>query len=58
MSKEQQRKQQAYYEGYHDGRKGRGYRWDRHPYLGRYHRGYKEGKEERQTPKIISYTDL
>ena len=58
MSKTKQRKDQAFYEGYHDARKSKGFRWKRHPYLGRYKAGYKKGKAERQDVGIVGYDDL
>lgn len=46
MSKTKQRKDQAYYEGYHDGKKGRPFRWKRHPHLGLYRKGYRQGEKD------------
>lgn len=58
MSKTKQRKDQAYYEGYHDGRKGKPFGYKRHPYLGRYKAGYKKGIKEWQDVPVETYDDL
>lgn len=62
MSKTKQRKDQAYYEGFHDARKEKPFRWKSHPYIGRYRRGYRDGqaalKEKREWLPTLGYDDL
>jgi hypothetical protein len=55
VSKAKQRKDQVYYEGYHDGKKGRYFRWKRHPHFGLYRRGFKQGQKD---GFIVGWEDL
>ena len=58
MSKTRQRKEQAYYEGLKDGRRGLPPRWKKHPFLKFYKRGHRQGTVEREDVQIVSYDDL
>jgi len=62
MSKTKQRKDQAYYEGFHDARKCHPFRWKTHPFLSRYRKGYKDGevwlKDKRENLPEVGYDDL
>ena len=47
MSKTSQRKREAYKDGYRDGFKGYPFKWKRHPFLGLYKSGHRDGEWDR-----------
>lgn len=58
MSKTKQRRDQAYNDGYRDGKKGLSVQWRHHPQLRDYKRGHRAGRREYQTPALLGYDEL